>query len=332
MKQSPRPPAGLWAITSYFNPMGYRTRSVNYGIFLRHLKMQRVPLLTVEQGHRGRFELTSEDATCLVQVPSEDVMWQKECLLNLALRSLPADCDKVVWLDSDILFEEDDWPRRAAAALENATLIQLFSRAYYLPKNVDFSQPLAPQAYLRRRSTASGLVEGAVESNPFGASENAIRAHGMASDFSNGHAWIMRRDLLEQTGFYDAMIVGGGDYLFLQAAIGKFDAVRHGHGWTAPSSPQYRHFMRWARSFHEIVKSRIGMVPGDIYNLWHGELLNRRYLPRHAILTEHDFDPDRDIVIDEHGCLRWNSDKPALHEAVRDYFMSRQEDGAGRDV
>jgi len=61
--------------------------------------------------------------------------------------------------------------------------------------------------------------------------------------------------------------------------------------------------------------------------LWHGELLDRRYMPRHQILTSHDFDPDQDIAIDTHGSLCWSSDKPVLHEAVRGYFRARQEDG-----
>ena len=83
----------------------------------------------------------------------------------------------------------------------------------------------------------------------------------------------------------------------------------------------------WAEKFHRIVQGRIGMVPGDIYHLWHGELLDRQYLPRHAILTQHDFNPYQDIAIDEHGCWRWNSNKPELHQAVRAYFQGRQEDG-----
>ena len=254
-------------------------------------------------------------------------MWQKERLLNRALEALPPECHTVVWLDSDILFEREDWPQRAVEALEHAVLVQLFSRAHYLPREVDFSRPLAEQSYLQRRSTASGLVGGVLEQNAFGTSLETLQAHGMASDYSNGHAWVMRRELLEQAGFYEAMIVGGGDYVFLQAAIGQFEAVRDGHGWTAPDCRQYQHFLRWAERFHRIVLGRIGMVPGDIFNLWHGELLNRRYLPRHRILTAHDFDPDRDIAIDENGCLRWSSDKPALRQAVLDYFQGRQEDG-----
>jgi hypothetical protein len=317
-------PPGLWAITSYFNPMGYRTRLANYRIFRRHLP---VPLLTVEQGYDGGFELNASDATTLVQVPARDVMWQKERLLNLALDALPAECDVVVWLDSDILFDRSDWPERAVEALDTSVMVQLFSRTCYLPRVVDFSRPLAEQRYLQRRSTASGLVAGVLQENTLSTSLELLKAHGMALDYANGHAWAMRRDLLQTAGFYEAMIVGGGDYVFLQAALGQFDAVRKGHGWTAPASLQYQHYLRWAERLHTVVQGRIGMVPGDIFNLWHGELLDRRYMPRHEILVSHDFDPDRDIAVDEHGSLRWNSDKPALHATVRDYFRGRQEDG-----
>lgn len=206
-------------------------------------------------------------------------------------------------------------------------MVQLFSRCHYLPREVDLSRPLAGQSYLQRRSTASGLMGGVLEQNEFGTSREELRAHGMASDYSNGHAWMMRRAVLQQAGFYDAMIVGGGDYVFLQAALGQFEAVRDGHGWTAPESRQYPHFLRWAEPFHHLVQARIGVVPGDIFSLWHGELLDRQYLPRHAILLRHDFDPDRDIAIDDHGCWRWSSDKPGLHEDVREYFCARREDG-----
>jgi hypothetical protein len=317
-------PPGLWAIASYFNPLHYRTRLANYRIFQRHLG---VPLLTVEQGYDGQFELDGRDATTLVQVPARDVMWQKERLLNRALEALPPECETVVWLDADILFERDDWPQRAVEALGSAVMVQLFSRTCYLPRAVDLSRPLAEQRHLQRRSTASGLVGGVLQENTLSTTLEALKAHGMALDYANGHAWAMRRDLLQGVGFYEAMIVGGGDYVFLQAALGQFEAVRKGHGWTAPDSPQYQHFLRWATRFHEVVQGRIGMVSGDIFNLWHGELLDRRYMPRHEILTGHGFDPERDIAIDEHGSLRWSSDKPALHAAVRDYFRGRQEDG-----
>ena len=82
----------LWAITCYFNSVGYRRRLENYHTFRQHLK---VPLVTVELSFDNKFQLASGDADILVQVRSTAVLWQKERLLNLALKSLPSECEKV---------------------------------------------------------------------------------------------------------------------------------------------------------------------------------------------------------------------------------------------
>ena len=40
----------IWAITAYFNPVGYRRRLWNYRFFRKQLSL---PLVTVEFGWRG---------------------------------------------------------------------------------------------------------------------------------------------------------------------------------------------------------------------------------------------------------------------------------------
>lgn len=317
-----RPPShDLWAITSYFNPMGYRTRLANYRSFQRNLTL---PLLTVEMGFEGRFDLAKEDATILVQVPSSALMWQKERLLNVALGSLPGECRNLAWLDCDLVFERDDWPARATEALTNAVMVQLFSWICSLPRAADLAQPLAGQAYVRRPSLAWGWAEGRADRNHLAPSVTSGLVGGFSSDFANGHAWAIRRDALDPIGFYDAMIVGSGDYSMVQAALGRFETVRESRRL---NPRRYRHYVDWARKFHQIVQGRIGIVPGEVYHLWHGELADRQYRARHGILADHDFDPYQDIALDEHGCWRWSSDKPALHDAVRAYFEGRREDG-----
>src|SRR5688500_17208469 len=104
----------LWAITCYFNPVGYRRRLENYRTFRQRLK---VPLVTVELSLDERFQLASGDADILVQLQNPSILWQKERLLNVALESLPDGCDKVAWLDCDIVFESYDWAERASRAL-----------------------------------------------------------------------------------------------------------------------------------------------------------------------------------------------------------------------
>jgi hypothetical protein len=103
----------LWGITCYFNPAGYRRRLANYRLFRERLI---VPLVTVERGR--------------------DVLWQKERLLNIALNVLPDSCRKVVWLDCDIIFQGDDWPRRTSLLLERFKMVQPFSHVYLLSQDL----------------------------------------------------------------------------------------------------------------------------------------------------------------------------------------------------
>jgi hypothetical protein len=72
----------LWAVTSYFNPAGFRRRRENYRVFRDRLA---VPLAAVELSFNGHFELAPQDAEILIQIPGRDVMWQKERLLNVAV-------------------------------------------------------------------------------------------------------------------------------------------------------------------------------------------------------------------------------------------------------
>lgn len=122
----------LWAITSYFNPVGYRRRRENYRLFRERLA---VPLATVELSFDGRFELGPGDAEALLQIHAGDVMWQKERLLNLALRLLPDTCDKIAWLDCDVVFTRDDWVTLATRALDEVFLLHLFQVRADLPRD-----------------------------------------------------------------------------------------------------------------------------------------------------------------------------------------------------
>jgi hypothetical protein len=48
------------------------------------------PLVTVELSFDGRFELTDQDADVLIQLCGGALLWQKERLLNLALKAVPS--------------------------------------------------------------------------------------------------------------------------------------------------------------------------------------------------------------------------------------------------
>ena len=60
----------FWAITSYFNPGGFKSRLQNYKTFRKHLN---IPLIAVELSFNGKFELKSSDADILIQIKGRDI-------------------------------------------------------------------------------------------------------------------------------------------------------------------------------------------------------------------------------------------------------------------
>ena len=120
-----------WAITSYFNPCRYTSRLRNFRRFRRALT---VPLIAVEWGYQGQFDLTDADADIVVRANGTDVLWQKERLLNLGLARLPPHVECLAWLDSDVVLERADWARAAVDQLHSHQIVQLFSELHDLPR------------------------------------------------------------------------------------------------------------------------------------------------------------------------------------------------------
>jgi hypothetical protein len=307
----------LWAITSYYNPIGYHRRSVNYRRFRQSLE---TPLLTVELSFQDRFELGEDEADRMIQLQGGDVMWQKERLLNLALEALPDRCQFVAWLDCDLIFPKRGWADRAMGLLREFQMIQPFRRVKYLDRNWRVGEIPAEHVERKRLSLASGVTA----ERPADICMEQSSATARMSPYANGIAWVGRRSLLSQHGFYDARILGGGDRALACAAYGCFEAMISRHELNARQS---QHYLEWAKPFHQSVRGNVSHLNETVYHLWHGDVANRELGSRQTVLRDCEFDPFVDIARAEIGCWRWNTGKPNLHRRVGDYFDARKEDG-----
>ena len=303
----------MWAITCYFNPAGYQRRLRNYHHFRRRLNL---PLVTIELSHDGEFDLSCGDADVLVQHVTPHVLWQKERLLNLAMEHLPPHCDQVAWLDCDIIFASDAWVEQTIQALQVQPLIEPFRQVYELPADADPDAGHAA-AYLKGDSLAHVLAQGRAASDVF---RGSMR---LKQGCNAGTAWAARREILA-CGFYDACIIGSGNRAMACAALGRPEDTVHALRMNAA---QERHYLRWAQQCHRAAGGSIGYIDQTVYHLWHGDLVDRRYTQRHEEFQQFSFDPEADLMIGDNGCWRWNSDKPHMHDYVRQYFQLRREDG-----
>ncbi|SPE31986.1 conserved hypothetical protein [Candidatus Sulfotelmatomonas gaucii] len=303
----------LWAITCFYNPLGCESRLRNYQIFRENLSL---PLVTVEWSHEGRFQLRQNDADILLQIGTGDLLWQKERLLNIALRSVPTDCHLIAWLDSDVVFEDSNWTGKTVDLLRKFMIVEPFSQVYEVPRGG------MPGDAGSRRARGYGLL--------YALSEGIAPPEVLRGDMrvnartSCGLAWAARREILDQFGFYDACVLGSGNRAIACAMLGRFcdaiDYMQMGPRWA-------RHYMNWAQPYFEVVQGSVGFAEGGLFHLWHGELENRRYSQRHKFLGSRNFDPGKEIWLDDRGTWRWNGMKSEAEQYVRGYFEARREDG-----
>ena len=302
----------MWAITSYYNPVRYKRRLANYKIFRAHLQ---VPLVTVELSFDGDFELTKGDADILIQISGGAVVWQKERLLNVAMRSVPPDVDNIAWIDCDVVLTRSDWTEEATWQLGQFNVVQLFSAATNLNAEDD--------GWNIEGHSAHSSVPGVVSFfNETGRIQLDKKPSGHI--YRLGLAWAAKKAILHHHGFYDAAIAGAGDRSLVNALYGQFEDLIRIQNFNAAWR---EHYLRWARPFHTSVAKRISCVPGHLYHLWHGDIENRGRLNRYNRLAHLNFDPNMDVVIGNNQAWHWARPRPDLEKFFANFFIDRAEDG-----
>ena len=304
-----------WAITSYYrfdDPGGEKRRLRAYRGFRRHLQL---PLAVVELCPDGAFDLGPGDAELLIQVRGGDILWQKERLLNIALEALPRHCETVVWTDCDVILTRKDWAAALRPLLREFLLVQPFHRLHFLPEGA--RPEVDPDSRDWHDSAAYRLRSATIPDYYF----RTRGGTGMRLKCATGMIWAARRATIEKHGFYDRLLLGGGDKAIFSAACGRYEDFAKSYQMVPRQRADYE---SWAKSFFKTVAGRIGYLEGDALHLWHGDLSTRYYSDRYDSFDQFRFDPGTDLIRNAHGVWCWSSDKPELHAFVRRYFERRQ--------
>ncbi|MBV07658.1 MAG: hypothetical protein CMN21_00400, partial [Rubinisphaera sp.] len=286
----------LGIVTCFYNPCDYRRNRENYFRFRNAIGH---PVTTVELSFNGQFIIPD---AIPIEGNSQNVMWQKERLLNIGIESLPPKCDKVAWVDADLIFMNRHWVEQTEELLEKYQAVHLCERVH--------------------QTNLQGHITSSLETFGKGYVEKRLHEHW----FHTGGAWAARREVLQPEGLFDQDIIGGADAFMAFAWSGDIErAVLHAKKTFSVQTQEY--YRQQAELIHQQVQGQIGYVPGDTLHLWHGDKENRMYVTRLEFLKKYDFNPQSDIAVSESGLWKWNSSKPGMHRDVAEYFRLRQEDG-----
>src|SRR5258708_5023389 len=123
-------------ICCHFNPAGFVHRSAHLQVFIDELKRLRVPVFAAELAYdKDPYCLPDEKNFYRFRCSREHIFWHKENLLNLAAKRVPAEYDKIAWVDSDIRFDNLEWIAHADRALNEKAVVQLFAEAHWTDRH-----------------------------------------------------------------------------------------------------------------------------------------------------------------------------------------------------
>lgn len=286
----------LAVITCLFSPQRHERRKRNFAEFRKQFGTN----LYIAELAYGEDAWETPEGQNVVHFRGGPghVLWQKERLLNALIRRLPRHVTAVAWVDADILFVDPDWQARALEQLGHSPVIQLFDSVIHL--NADgFPEAQGP-----------GLV--AV------AAKGGIDAYAQRKGAA-GFAWAAQRELLEQVGLLDFMVLGGADTYMACGFAGMRPEAVFGH----LTSRTRRAVEVWSDRAVALTGGKCGFIAGTIEHQFHGALQTRGYLQRYDVLRRGAFDPASDIIVEESGLYAWKTSKAVFHAEVASYFERR---------
>lgn len=313
----------FYVVTPYSNHVRYRSRRGLFLDFQKRMTAAGVNLSVAELAFGRRpFVVTDPTNKLHVQLRTQDEMWHKENIINIAISRLPADWQYVAWIDGDVSFDRLDWAQETVHQLQHYEVVQMWQSA------VDMGPQ--GQAMNTFQSFASCYLQGlplkGASTRP-GPYYYAQPSKNGAIYWHPGFAWAANRSAIDgMGGLLDRAILGAADHHMALCMINRADL-----SLPSPINGRYSEYvLNWQLNAERFVRRDIGFVPGTILHHWHGKKVDRKYWDRWKVLQKWDFDPVRDLKRDWQGLYQVVDDGSprsiGLRDGLRQYFRSRNED------
>lgn len=324
----------LTVIVVHYNPQQFKRRAFLMNECLKRLSETqrriaassdfRLNIVAVELLYKDKIKARKSEITLRVPgvrvirrtVDSQEVMWSKEQLINLAIRTLPDEDEKyVAWIDSDIAFHDDSWVSSAITTLSQHPLAfgQLWSTCDMLGPN-DEKTEMTVTSFAQQKANGRSYIS---------------CSNRQVDDYWHpGFAWCATMSALRKTEYLIDKTLGSADRHMAMSFLGR---ARE----TVPDNVHANYLEQVMKWQDRVLKNNIQLVgiQARIKHYWHGPLHRRKYMGRWNILARHKFDPNKHLKLDQDRELYiWDESCPEeLQTEIDDYFLERQEDSAEED-
>jgi hypothetical protein len=303
------------------NPVRYHTR---WKLFKRwHREMLETPnvkvyIVELAFGNR-QFQVTDPTNPNHLQLRTQNELWHKENMLNIAVRDLlPRDWHYMCWCDTDI-----SWPKSYDYETETYHPSNWAQETMHQLQHFHVVQPWQHAVDLSWHGSVMNTFESFCSVHLRG--EQMQTGPGQPYKYAHsGFAWACTKEFWENLpgkGLMDWAIVGSADHHMAWAMINKVDHSVH----KGMSNGFKKLALEWQDAAYSVTKGQLGYVKTRIQHYFHGPKVRRGYRERWTMFIEENFDPVRDIAYDHHGLI-YLKGKPRLEHRIRMYMRSRNED------
>ena len=285
----------------FFNPARSTKLLMNYLYTIEKLRISRIPFYTLELCYGDNAPEIKKGFHIFTK--SENVMFHKEQLCHLLEKRIPSHFTKLLFLDSDIIFENPSFYEEVSVLLDTHDIVQPFRTAKWIDAEYkEIIQERLSSALMNRKTPYDSV------------------------NFHPGFGWAFKRSWFKKVGFFQYGITGSGDTLsvaaWLQVPPPKvcfIDAIKN----------LYNQFANTVKKY----PPKITCATHCVYHLWHGMHKKRQYVSRHLIL-QHIDDVSDIVEISNSGLFEYNygRDHESSHlvskvsHDLKNYFLQREDD------
>lgn len=282
----------LAVLLVFFDYIGSARILINYLFMVEKLKLANIPVFTLELVIHGK-KPKIHDA---IHVYGSSYLFQKEHLLRLLEKSIPAQFTKLACLDADVIFENPNWYDELSIMLDTNHVVQCFDVSYWLDLSYTNAQKIAASCLAADRSKRFW--------------------DGQSQPVHPGFGWAFRRKHYRESGYFDKAVIGSGDTLF---AYGLLD-----YSIKLEDKETFIYRQSYEKWISERKQINFSYLKGRLYHLYHGPIPNRQYVSRyHAFRGVSNIEDA--VVTNNYGVYELMQSK--FNTAMLEFFKTRNDDG-----
>jgi len=301
-------------ITSHFNWSGYKRPKANLNRFLRYMESQQIPVYGVEVSLSDNFTTEGNDNWLRIKGNQYNVLFQKECLLNLAEKMVPDKYTKIAWFDHDVFLDNNSWYDEVSFKLDHNRICQVFETCYWTTEVGTIGKELPAMC-------------------KFPPSEERWTGHPGFGIAAQRSMWQP-----EIGGLYPYCPLGHGDTTFMYSVFDVPVSIHTQIGIGLNNCPDFAPYHKWNTNISDWAAGKtigsgegkgapklVTYAQGNCFHEWHGDIFNRSYVDRAFLMTW--YNPEKHIFINEKGILELQDVPQTWLKMIQKYFFDRREDG-----